>query len=104
MHLHKHTIIHPTVPALTSHALRLSPSSSSPFSHRCERHEVADIRNVQAFRRGLHGWSLPGRQEAQVHHQIQEQQLDGQVQRGFPVVSMKSEPPSVFFFFLNAYS
>ena len=52
---------------------------------------MADIRDVPAFRGRLHDWSLPGRQEAQVHHKIQEQQLVAKVQRGFPVVSLKSE-------------
>lgn len=51
---------------------------------------MADIRDVPAFRWGLHGWSLPDWQEAQVHNKIQEQQLVGKVQRGFPVVSLNS--------------
>lgn len=63
---------------------------SAPCSHRSERHEVADVGDVPALRGGLHGRPLPGRQEAQVHHQIQEQQLVGQVQRGLPVVSVKA--------------
>jgi len=60
-----------------------------PSSHRSQRHEVADVGDVPAFRRRLHGRTLPGRQEAQVHHQVQEQQLVGEVQRGLPVVSLR---------------
>ncbi|TNM89397.1 hypothetical protein fugu_003631 [Takifugu bimaculatus] len=54
-------------------------------SHCSERHEVADFGHVPAVCRSLPDWSLPGRQEAQVHYKIQEQQLVGQVQRSLSV-------------------
>lgn len=62
-----------------------------PLSYRRERYEVANIGHVPALRRRLRGWSLPGRQETQVHHKVKEQQLDGKVQRGLPVVSLNSD-------------
>lgn len=65
-------------------------TSSSAPSHCSQRHEVADIGDVPAFRGSLHGRPLPGRQEAQVHHKVQEQQLVGKVQRGLPVVSFST--------------
>lgn len=87
-HTHAHvmslSILHPTCDP--HHSLH---------SHCCERHEVADVGNVPSLCGSLHGGSFPGRQEAQVHHQVQEQQLDRQVQRDFPVVSCKVQtvPP-----------
>ena len=45
---------------------------------------------VPPLRGRLGGRALPRRQEAEAHHEVQEQQLDGEVQRGVPVVSFRN--------------
>lgn len=51
---------------------------------------MADLWNVPAVRGGQHDRAPPERQEAQVLHQVQEQQLGPQIQRDIPLVSVRT--------------
>lgn len=55
----------------------------------CKWSEVADIWDVSAVCGGHHDRPSSQWQEAQVHHQIKEQQLGAQIQRDLPFVSAK---------------
>lgn len=66
-----------------------SESHFSLSSCGCKRSEVADIWDVSAVCGGHHDWPSSQRQEAQIYHQIKEQQLGAQIQWDLPFVSAK---------------
>lgn len=57
------------------------------LSGRRKQPHLANQRHVPALRGGQRPGAAPGRQEAQIQHQDQEQQLVTKVQRNIPIVS-----------------
>lgn len=57
------------------------------LSGRRKQPHLANQRHVPAIRGGQRPGAAPGRQEAQIQHQDQEQQLVTKVQRNIPIVS-----------------